>query len=83
MNHKVQSSPVGLAQAFIIVEEFIGDKPCAIVLGDNIFYGGRLLGFLKAAVDNTEDGNATVFGYYVNDSECFGIMEFNKNWIFF
>ena len=80
LSYKVQPSPDGLAQAFIIGEEFIGGDPCAMVLGDNIFYGGGLSGFLKAAVDNAEEGNATIFGYYVNDPERFGIMEFDENW---
>lgn len=80
LSYKVQPSPDGLAQAFIIGEEFIGDEPCAMVLGDNIFYGGGLSGFLKAAVENAESGNATIFGYYVNDPERFGIMEFDEKW---
>lgn len=80
LSYKVQPSPDGLAQAFIIGEEFIGDEPCAMVLGDNIFYGGGLSGFLKAAVENAEEGYATIFGYYVNDPERFGIMEFDEKW---
>lgn len=80
LSYKVQPSPDGLAQAFIIGEDFIGSEPCAMVLGDNIFYGGGLSGFLNAAVDNAEEGNATIFGYYVNDPERFGIMEFDGNW---
>ena len=80
LSYKVQPSPDGLAQAFIIGEEFIGDAPCAMVLGDNIFYGGGLSGFLKAAVENAEAGNATIFGYYMNDPERFGIMEFDEKW---
>ncbi len=80
LKYKVQPSPDGLAQAFIIGEDFIGDEPCAMVLGDNIFYGGGLSGFLKAAVENAEHGDATIFGYYVNDPERFGIMEFDDNW---
>lgn len=79
LSYKVQPNPDGLAQAFIIGEEFIGDEPCAMVLGDNIFYGGGLSGFLKAAVENAEAGDATIFGYYVNDPERFGIMEFDEN----
>ena len=79
LSYKVQPSPDGLAQAFIIGEDFIGDEPCAMVLGDNIFYGGGLSGFLKAAVENAEEGNATIFGYYVNDPERFGVEEFDKN----
>lgn len=80
LSYKVQPSPDGLAQAFIIGEEFIGDECCAMVLGDNIFYGGGLSGFLQKAVKNAEDGDATVFGYYVNDPERFGIMEFDEKW---
>lgn len=79
LSYKVQPSPEGLAQAFIIGEEFIGDNACAMVLGDNIFYGGGLSGFLKTAVENANNGKATIFGYYVNDPERFGIMEFDKD----
>lgn len=80
LNYKVQPSPDGLAQAFIIGEEFIGTDTCAMILGDNIFYGGGLSSFLKAAVENAEEGVATIFGYYVNDPERFGIMEFDEQW---
>ena len=80
LSYKVQPSPDGLAQAFVIGADFIGDDCCAMVLGDNIFYGGGLSDFLKAAVQNAEDGYATVFGYYVNDPERFGIMEFDEQW---
>lgn len=80
LNYKVQPSPDGLAQAFILGEEFIGGDCCAMVLGDNIFYGGGLTDTLKVAVQNAENGNATVFGYYVDDPERFGIMEFDKEW---
>ena len=79
LNYEVQPSPDGLAQAFIIGEEFIGNDTCAMVLGDNIFYGGGLSGFLNTAVNNAENGYATIFGYYVNDPERFGIMEFDNN----
>lgn len=75
LSYKVQPSPDGLAQAFIIGEDFIGDEPCAMVLGDNIFYGGGLGDRLRQAMHNAEEGLATVFGYYVNDPERFGIME--------
>lgn len=78
LTYKVQPSPDGLAQAFIIGEEFIGDDTCAMVLGDNIFYGGGLSAFLKSAVHNAMEDKATIFGYYVNDPERFGIMEFDK-----
>lgn len=75
LQYKVQPSPDGLAQAFIIGEEFIGDECCAMILGDNIFYGGGLVAKLHQAVQNAERGDATIFGYYVNDPERFGIME--------
>ena len=80
ISYKVQPSPDGLAQAFIIGEEFIGDDTCAMVLGDNIFYGGGLRNTLKIAVDNADQGYATIFGYYVDDPERFGIMEFDNAW---
>ena len=79
LSYKVQPAPDGLAQAFIIGEEFIGDDTCAMILGDNIFYGSGLSFFLSSAVDNAEKGYATIFGYYVNDPERFGIMEFDEN----
>lgn len=79
LSYKVQPSPDGLAQAFILGEEFIGDDACVMVLGDNIFYGGGLSGLLKTAVENTENNKATIFGYYVDDPERFGIMEFDEN----
>lgn len=78
-SYRVQPSPDGLAQAFIIGEDFIGDDECAMILGDNIFYGGGFSEFLKNAVQNAKDGNATIFGYYVNDPERFGIMEFDDS----
>lgn len=78
--YKEQPSPDGLAQAFIIGEEFIGDDSVAMVLGDNIFAGNGLKKRLKAAIENAESGRgATVFGYYVDDPERFGIVEFDKN----
>ena len=79
LTYKVQPSPDGLAQAFILGEEFIGDEPCAMVLGDNIFYGGGFGDKLRHAVQNAENGLATIFGYYVNDPERFGIMELGPN----
>ena len=80
LSYKVQPSPDGLAQAFILGEEFIGDDACAMVLGDNIFYGNGFSRILKAAVKNAEqEKRATVFGYYVNDPERFGIVEFDEN----
>ena len=75
-----QPSPDGLAQAFIIGEEFIGDDCACLVLGDNIFYGSGFTGMLKQAVENAEKkGQATVFGYYVNDPERYGVAEFDEN----
>lgn len=78
LSYKVQPSPDGLAQAFTLGKEFIGDEPCAMVLGDNIFYGAGLGDHLKKAVEAAQNGQATVFGYYVNDPERFGIVEFDK-----
>ncbi len=78
LSYKVQPSPDGLAQAFLLGEEFIGDDACAMVLGDNIFYGNGFGRILRAAVDNAENKRrATVFGYYVNDPERFGVVEFD------
>lgn len=77
LSYKVQPSPDGLAQAFLLGEEFIGDDSCAMVLGDNIFYGNGFSKILKEAVANGENGKATIFGYYVNDPERFGIVEFD------
>lgn len=80
LSYKVQPSPDGLAQAFIIGEEFLGDEAGAMVLGDNIFYGNGFRTLLKAAVkDAEESGRATVFGYYVPDPERFGVVEFDEN----
>lgn len=79
LSYAVQPSPDGLAQAFIIGEEFIGDDTCAMVLGDNIFYGSYFRKNLADAVANAEKGYATIFGYYVKDPERFGIVEFDKN----
>jgi glucose-1-phosphate thymidylyltransferase len=80
LSYKEQPSPDGLAQAFIIGEEFIGDDSVAMVLGDNIFAGHGFKKRLKAAIENAESGRgATVFGYYVDDPERFGIVEFDKN----
>ena len=80
-SYKVQPSPDGLAQAFLLGEEFIGDDACAMVLGDNIFYGNGFSKILRQAAQNAENNDrATVFGYYVNDPERFGIVEFDKNW---
>lgn len=80
LSYKVQPSPDGLAQAFLLGEEFIGDDACAMVLGDNIFYGSGFGKVLRSAVQNAEENaRATVFGYYVNDPERFGIVEFDEN----
>lgn len=80
LSYKVQPSPDGLAQAFILGEEFIGDDACAMVLGDNIFYGSGFTEMLKESAKAAEGGRATVFGYYVNDPERFGVVEFDDNW---
>ena len=80
LSYKVQPSPDGLAQAFILGEEFLAGEAGAMVLGDNIFYGNGFRTLLKAAVkDAEEDGRATVFGYYVPDPERFGVVEFDEN----
>ena len=80
LSYTVQPSPDGLAQAFLLGEQFIGDDACAMVLGDNIFYGNGFSKILRAAAANAEQNNrATVFGYYVNDPERFGIVEFDEN----
>ena len=79
LQYKVQPSPDGLAQAFLLGEEFIGDDACAMVLGDNIFYGNGFRKVLKAAAEDAEGGRATIFGYYVNDPERFGIVEFDAD----
>lgn len=79
LSYCVQPSPDGLAQAFILGEEFIGDDACAMVLGDNIFYGNGFKRILRETVANAEDnGRATVFGYYVNDPERFGVVAFDE-----
>ena len=78
LSYTVQPSPDGLAQAFLLGEKFIGDDACAMVLGDNIFYGGWFRKNLQEAVKNAENGEATIFGYYVKDPERFGIVEFDK-----
>ena len=80
LQYKVQPSPDGLAQAFLLGEEFIGDDCCAMILGDNIFYGNGFSRILKAAVANAEGkGRCTVFGYYVPDPERFGVVEFDAD----
>ena len=79
LSYKVQPSPDGLAQAFLLGEEFIGDDCCAMVLGDNIFYGAGFGKILREAAANAESGRATVFGYHVEDPQRFGIVEFDAN----
>jgi len=79
LSYKAQPSPDGLAQAFLIGESFISDDLCAMILGDNIFYGNGLSEILQKAVENAEHGRATIFGYYVNEPERFGIVEFDEN----
>ena len=79
LSYAVQPSPDGLAQAFLIGKEFIGDEECAMILGDNIFYGNGFSSILKAAVRNAEAGRATIFGYHVPDPERFGVVEFDDN----
>ena len=78
-SYKEQPSPDGLAQAFILGEEFIGNDSAALVLGDNIFYGAGFSGILKNAVKRADEGFATIFGYYVKDPERFGVVEFDNN----
>ncbi len=79
LQYAVQASPDGLAQAMIIGKDFIGNDACALVLGDNIFFGNGMVKKLHAAVANAEEkGNATIFGYYVNDPERFGVVEFDR-----
>ena len=77
LHYKVQPKPEGLAQAFLIGEEFIGDEACTMILGDNIFYGNGFSGLLKKAKENAEQGRATVFGYFVPDPERFGVVDFD------
>ena len=79
LSYKVQPSPDGLAQAFLLGEEFIGDDCCAMVLGDHIFYGSGFRARLKQAAADAQQGRASIFGYYVNDPERFGIVEFDEN----
>lgn len=79
LSYAVQESPDGLAQAFLIGKDFIGDDSCAMILGDNIFYGGWFRQNLADAVEMAEKGESTIFGYYVKDPERFGIVEFDEN----
>ena len=79
LSYAVQPSPDGLAQAFLIGEEFLAGESCAMILGDNIFYGNGFGRILREAAANAEHGRATIFGYYVNDPERFGIMEVDED----
>ena len=79
LHYVVQPSPDGLAHAFILGEEFIGDDACAMILGDNIFYGNGFSRILRKAAGETRKNNATIFGYYVSDPERFGVVEFDEN----
>ena len=79
LSYKVQPSPDGLAQAFLLGDSFIGDDSCAMILGDNIFYGNRFTEMLKNAARKADEGYATIFGYYVDNPEGFGIVEFDQD----
>ena len=79
LSYAEQPSPDGLAQAFLIGEEFIGDDNVAMILGDNIYYGNGFTPILREAAENARNGKATIFGYYVNDPERFGIVEFDSD----
>lgn len=79
LSYAVQPSPDGLAQAFIIGEEFTDGQPCAMILGDNIFFGNGFENVLKQAASDAENGISTIFGYYVDDPERFGVVEFDEN----
>ena len=79
LSYAVQPSPDGLAQAFLIGREFIGDEPCAMILGDNIFYGNGLGRLMQKAARTAAEGRATVFGFYVDDPERFGVVEFDAD----
>jgi glucose-1-phosphate thymidylyltransferase len=78
LSYKIQPSPDGLAQAFLLGEEFIGNDTVCMILGDNIFYGNGLRSALNRAVENSKIGKATIFGYHVEDPERFGVVEFNN-----
>ena len=79
LSYKVQPSPDGLAQAFTLGKDFINGEPCAMILGDNIFYGNGFTKLLKQAAADARNGKATVFGYYVNDPARFGVVDFEKD----
>lgn len=78
LSYKVQKKPEGLAQAFTIGKEFIANDECAMILGDNIYYGNNFSHILKKAVNSAKEGKATIFGYYVNDPKRFGIVAFDE-----
>ena len=80
LSYAEQPRPEGLAQAFLIGEDFIAGEPCAMVLGDNLFYGGWFSKSLRAAAENARNGRATIFGYYVRDPERFGVVEFDRDY---
>lgn len=80
LSYAIQEEPHGIAEAFLLSEDFARNEACALILGDNIFYGSGLSGMLLRAAQNAENGDATVFGYYVNDPERFGVMEFDDDW---
>lgn len=80
LTYREQPSPDGLAQAFIIGEEFIGNDCCAMILGDNIFYGSSFRSLLHKAGENANNGRATIFAYFVSDPQRFGVVEFDENW---
>ncbi len=79
LSYEIQENPEGLAQAFVIGEKFIGEDACAMILGDNIFYGAGLRKHLKNSVERAENGLATIYGYYVKDPGRFGIIEMDEN----
>ena len=79
LNYAVQPEPEGLAQAFLIGKEFINGSPCALILGDNIFYGQGLQSLMSAAVRQANEGGATVFGYRVSDARAYGVVEFDSS----
>lgn len=79
LTYKEQPSPDGIAQAFLLGEDFLEGDSCALILGDNIFYGTRFSDLLRKAIKDAENGIASIFGYYVNDPERFGIVEFDED----